>query len=111
MTWQVWLAYVAVEFALCVTPGPAVLFVVAQALSGGVGRSAGAGAGIVAGNSLYYLLSATGLGALLLASYELFFAVKWLGAAYLVYLGLRALLSRRVDAAPPLTRPRRRVFL
>ncbi|MGH7714403.1 MAG: LysE family transporter, partial [Vulcanimicrobiaceae bacterium] len=67
-----WAAFAVLETILCVTPGPAVLFTVGSTL--GRGRAAGFAAmtGIVTGNTIYFVLSATSLGAILLASYEVF---------------------------------------
>jgi threonine/homoserine/homoserine lactone efflux protein len=115
MTWQVWSAFFIIETVLCVTPGPAVLFVLSQALTRGAAKSVWSISGILASNTLYFILSAMGLGAILLASYNLFFAIKWIGAAYLVWLGVSAFLGksktlsiRRSDAMPV---PRRRLFV
>jgi homoserine/homoserine lactone efflux protein len=87
------------ETALCFTPGVAVLFVIGSALRHGAPASVFANLGILAGNSIYFALSAAGLGAVLLASHTAFTAVRWAGAAYLVYLGVRALVSRGEGAA------------
>jgi len=94
MTWQVWSAFFLVETALCLTPGPAVLLVLSQALTHGPLKTLNSIGGILAANTFYFVLSATGVGAILLASYDLFFAVKWIGAAYLVWLGVSAFLGR-----------------
>jgi homoserine/homoserine lactone efflux protein len=94
MTWQVWSAFLLVEAALCLTPGPAVLLVLSQSLTHGALKGVNSIAGILAGNTFYFILSATGVGAILLASYDLFFAIKWIGAAYLVWLGVSAFLGR-----------------
>lgn len=88
------LLFIATETALCLSPGPAVLLVVAVALSRGVKTSLAANLGILAANGIYFLLSAMGLAALLLASHDVFFAIKWIGAGYLVFLGLKALFRK-----------------
>jgi homoserine/homoserine lactone efflux protein len=107
MSWTTWWAFVVVEAALCLTPGPAVLLVLSQALTRGSMRAIWSIGGILAANTLYFVLSATGVGAILMASYDLFFAVKWIGAAYLVWLGIAAfrgkspmLSVRQTDVAP-----------
>jgi threonine/homoserine/homoserine lactone efflux protein len=92
---ETWGLFVLTESALCLTPGPAVLFVVSQALSRGGTASVWAAAGILGANVVYFALSATGLGAVLLASYELFSLVRWVGAAYLIWLGVRMVIGRR----------------
>jgi len=84
----------ATETALCLTPGPAVLFVVSQGLSYGAARSLWANFGILAANALYFVLSALGLGAVLLTSHSVFLLIRWAGAAYLIFLGLRTFLGK-----------------
>ncbi len=88
MSFSRWLFFAVTEGVLCLTPGPAVLFVVSHGLARGGPASLWANAGILSGNTLYFVLSALGLGALLAASHDLFTVVQYAGAAYLVYLGV-----------------------
>src|ERR1700722_1701340 len=94
MTLATWLLFCLPETALCIIPGPAVLLVLSTALRRGFPAATRATAGILAGNTMYFALSATGIAAVIVASHVVFGALKWAGAAYLVWLGLRLLLAR-----------------
>jgi homoserine/homoserine lactone efflux protein len=93
MSWGIWTLFAVTETALCFTPGPAVLLVLSQGLARGTASSIWSNLGILAGNTMYFFLSATGLGAALLASYELFSVIRWVGAAYLIWLGITAFVG------------------
>lgn len=76
MSRDVWALFVVTETALCLSPGPAVLLVLSQALARGTRASVWSNLGILSGNVMYFALSATGLSAVLLASYELFSRIR-----------------------------------
>lgn len=94
MTVHAWLAFALVAVLVSLVPGPAVISVVSTALRGGFRASLATNAGVLAGDAVFVAAAALGLGAVLVASHALFLAVKWLGIAYLAYLGVRALLDR-----------------
>ena len=101
MLWATLAAFVFLELTLCLIPGPAVLLTLSYALRRGTRGGLAAASGILAGNTLYFVLSGLGVIALLLASYRIFTLVKWGGVLYLAFLGLRALLARRGVAPEP----------
>ncbi|WP_242333675.1 MULTISPECIES: LysE family translocator [Anaeromyxobacter] len=86
--------FVAATLALTLTPGPAVLFIVARSMS--LGRRAGflSVLGVGLGNTVHAAAAALGLAALLASSPVAFSFVRYLGAAYLVLLGVRRVLDR-----------------
>ena len=88
MDFQVWLAFVAASTALLLIPGPTVLLVLSYAISQGKRVALATVAGVAFGDLIAMSVSLAGLGALVLASATLFTVLKWIGAAYLVYLGI-----------------------
>ena len=76
------------EFLLSLTPGPAVLLVIGLSMRQGFRIGFMATLGILSTNAIFFTLSALGIGALIVASATLFTIIKWIGAAYLVYLGV-----------------------
>lgn len=87
-----WLNFAAVALIVSLVPGPAFIVVLTTALRRGFKPGACATAGIVAGDAVYFFLTALGLGSLLATSFWTFTIIKWLGIAYLGYLGLRLLI-------------------
>jgi len=98
------LGFIATFMALNFTPGPAVLKVVSDAITNGVGPAHASMAGIFTANLMYAILAAAGMSALLLAFPVIFETVKWLGVAYLVWLALntfRSIFTAHSSAAKP----------
>lgn len=83
--------FIAAGLLLNLTPGPDVLYIFSQSLRAGVRAGIAAALGISAGCFVHILAAALGLGALLATSGTAFTVLKWLGAAYLVYIGVRLL--------------------
>jgi len=93
-------AFAAAAFVLIAVPGPNMVYLVARSLS--EGRRAGlvSALGIETGTLVHTTAAAVGLSALLASSATAFSIVKYAGAAYLAYLGVRALLARQADDEP-----------
>lgn len=90
---QIWLAFVAASIALLLIPGPTVLLVLSYAISQGKRVALATVAGVALGDLIAMSASLAGLGALVLASSALFTVLKWVGAAYLIYLGVKLFRS------------------
>src|SRR4029078_2496011 len=100
--------FVLTALALLVIPGPAVLYVVSRSIDQGRRAGLASVVGITSGTVVHVTLASVGLSSLVLASRVAFDAVRYVGAAYLVVLGVRRLLARKtgdgVEAAAPRTR-------
>lgn len=109
MDWRIWIGFATASALIGLVPGPGVMSIVGYALSSGRRVALASVAGIALGNGIAMTLSLAGVGALLAASAFAFAAVKWIGALYLIGLGLltvarsRRSADGRASLAPPLT--------
>lgn len=86
--------YIAVVLGLFLIPGPSVLLVLTRTIQGGRKVGVATGLGVACGDLIHTLCAALGLSAILMTSAAAFNAVKWAGAAYLIYLGVRAFMAK-----------------
>jgi len=91
--------YLAAAFLLAITPGPGIFYVAARTLAGGRAEGIASSFGTGLGGMVHVLAGSLGVSALVLASAELFTVLKLVGAAYLVWLGVRTFQAARRDAA------------
>lgn len=89
MAWETWLAFAAASALLMVIPGPTILLVISYALGQGWRAALPMAIGVALGDFTAMTLSMLGLGALLAASATIFTILKWVGAAYMIWLGVK----------------------
>lgn len=89
--------FFAAAFLLAITPGPGIFYVLARSLAGGRKEGSISSLGTFVGGLIHVLAAALGLSAILAASALAFSAVKYAGAAYLIYIGIRTIQTRSVQ--------------
>ncbi len=93
------LLFFAAALILAITPGPGIFYVLARSLAGGKREGVQSSFGTFAGGLFHVFAAALGISAILAASAVAFHTVKYAGAAYLVWLGIRMIRSRNADMA------------
>ncbi|MCV6596221.1 MAG: LysE family translocator [Mangrovicoccus sp.] len=101
MPFDLWLTFLAAATLILIIPGPTILLVLSYALSHGRAVAVATALGVAMGDLIAMSLSLLGLGALILTSATAFSLVKWAGAAYLIWLGIKMLRSAgEIQTAP-----------
>jgi threonine/homoserine/homoserine lactone efflux protein len=103
MPFETWAAFAAATSVLLIIPGPTILLVVSYALGQGWRTALPVALGVALGDFTAMTLSMLGIGALLAASATVFTILKWIGAAYLIYLGLKLFRAGGALQADPRT--------
>ncbi len=103
MSLEVWVAYTLAAIVILIIPGPTILLVVGQALTHGRKSVIPLVTGVILGDFTAMTLSFFGLGVILSTSATLFTVLKWIGAAYLIYLGINLWRSKPENDQSPET--------
>ena len=112
MPLDLWLAFAAASFIVLVIPGPTILLVISYALTQGRRVAVATALGVAMGDFIAVTASLVGLGAIMLTSAWAFTTLKLVGAAYLVFLGIKLLRSppHLGDLSTPPQTPAKRIF-
>src|SRR5450631_4410762 len=94
--------FLTAALILALTPGPGIMYVMARTLSGGKSDGIASTLGTATGGLIRVLVAAIGFSALLAASAKAFLVVKLVGAAYLIFLGIRSIINARRQSAMPI---------
>lgn len=92
--------YFTAALVLAITPGPGIFYVLTRSIRGGRSEGYASAFGTAIGGSLHVMAAALGLSAVLATSAVAFNLIKYLGAAYLIYLGIKTILSKEMIFAP-----------
>jgi len=103
--------FFAAAFVLAITPGAGIFYVLARTLAGGRREGVQSSAGTFVGGLFHVLAAALGVSAILAASAVAFHTVKYAGAAYLVWLGIRMIISRNEGMPEKTEAPEGNAFL
>ena len=98
MTFQTWTIYVATVLALMSTPGPSQLLMLSNSARNGFKRGIATAFGDLTANSLQMLAAGLGLGAIIVSSAGSLRTIKWLGVAYLLYLGVKMIRNAGINS-------------
>ena len=101
MNFSIWLAFFITATVASFVPGPAVLYVVGQGMRHGARKAIAANLGILSGNAIWFTASAIGLAALVAVAAPVFNAIRWLGVAYLTWLGISAWREKNSQTSAP----------
>jgi threonine/homoserine/homoserine lactone efflux protein len=104
------LLFFAAALVLAITPGPGIFYVLARSLAGGRREGALSSFGTFVGGLFHVLAAALGVSAILAASAVAFHTVKYAGAAYLVWLGMRMIRARNAEMAATTVQPAENAF-
>jgi len=108
--WHRFVLFFAAAFVLAVTPGPGLFYVLARSLAGGKREGIQSSLGTFVGGLFHVLAAALGISAILAASAVAFHTVKYAGAAYLMWLGIRMIRTRNAELQVATTSPSHGAF-
>ncbi len=114
MTTDIWFAYLGAILLLMTTPGPSQLLMLSNSMRFGAKRSSLTALGDLTANALQMVISAVGLASILYTSQTMFLVIKWLGVAYLIYMGIqqfRKPIQATDDTIEPTVKHRKDLFL
>ena len=113
MPFDLWLTFAAATLIVLVIPGPTILLVISYALTQGRRVAVATAMGVALGDLIVVTTSMAGLGAIMQTSAWAFTMLKWIGAAYLVFLGIKLLRStpHLQDVSTPVQNARQTVSL